>query len=440
MLKFKTDLSRPTIIVMGAVSALVIAALGFIIYSYVSPKKAPASSIVKYQGTKKSDQTTKAESEQYQKQLNKYNVKNSEYALQTDKTSYIAVPSLREETVVLDASNQQKVLAPKTKANSTVQTVQTAQQKSVEQAQKEAANIIAGLQENWDISPPSFATAVDVGDYATAFQPAATLSNATTNGVSQMAIAATVPPFQIMEPFKMCPARIIPQLNTDVNSVVTVDLLCEKLKGARAYAPGYRLVGDNIDMTFTTMAWGGAVYNITAKPMDLDTGRTMLSGEVDHRYISRIVVPALALGVAKAGKLYEDATGTDTAVSNGTVVQSTPDKVSKDRVMGSFIGGLGQQTANVMNADAARIPPIKVEKPGNSTIGVVFLSPLMNTDRTDVKVSTSAATQPSQGQTAIPGNNESSYSLPAGADQATEQRKYINDIQQNQDHVLTNQY
>lgn len=436
MLKFKTDLSRPTIIVMGTVSALVIAALGFIAYSYISPKKAPQSSIVKYQGTKKSDQTTKAESEQYQKQLNIYNTQNSEYALQTNKASYIAVPSLREETVVVEPTVQKRVQTQKT--NSSLQSAQKAVYKSQEQAQKEAANIIAGLQENWDISPPSFATTIDVGDYSMEFiKPAV---GSVGQGINAAIQTAAMSPVQIMEAFKSCPARLIPHLNTDVNSVVTVDLLCSELKGARVYAPGYRLVGDSIDMTFTTMAWAGSVYNITAKPVDLDTGRTMLSGDVDNRYIARIVVPALALGVQKAGKLYEEATGTDTAVSNGTVVQSSPDKVSRDRVLGSFIGGLGQQTANVMNADAARIPPIKVERFGNSTIGVMFLSPVMTTDMTNVKVGTSATPQQQQVPAVTNGNNESIYLLPAGEQQASQQREYINKSQQDQGHVLTNQY
>lgn len=97
-------------------------------------------------------------------------------------------------------------------------------------------------------------------------------------------------------------------------------------------------------MTFTLMSYQGRndriakTYKIQAKPLDLDTGRSVLSGDVNNRYLSRILIPALAMGVARTGQLYEKTTAQESYVSNGTVVTSSDGKVSTDQIKGTFLG------------------------------------------------------------------------------------------------------
>ncbi len=136
-------------------------------------------------------------------------------------------------------------------------------------------------------------------------------------------------------------------------------------------------------MTFTMMVYNGDTYKITAKPVDPDTGRTMLSGDVDNRYVERILIPGLAKAISNVGKQYEQNNGTTTTVSDGVVIQSNSSTVDKNQVMGSFVGGLGEQTASVLNADASRIPPRKVSREANTTITIMFLEPVLSSDRVD---------------------------------------------------------
>lgn len=131
-------------------------------------------------------------------------------------------------------------------------------------------------------------------------------------------------------------------------------------------------------------------YKIQAKPVDLDTGRSMLTGSVDNHYIRRILIPALSMGVAKVGKLYEENTKETSYVSNGTVVTNNDGKVSSEQVKGTFFGGLAQQTADVLKADNARIPPIQVTREDQPTFGVIFLMPVMSTDIVEKSLNTTA--------------------------------------------------
>jgi intracellular multiplication protein IcmE len=141
---------------------------------------------------------------------------------------------------------------------------------------------------------------------------------------------------------------------------VRATLICQELANATIFAGGYRLVGEDIDMTFSLMTYKGETYKVQAKPVDLDTGRSMLSAEINNNYIRRILVPALARRLKKSS-LYENQSNSTTYVGNGTVVTDSSGKVDADQVRGTFIGGLAEQTAP-LEADNARVPPVQATR------------------------------------------------------------------------------
>jgi len=384
---FKTDISRQQKIIMSIVVAIIIAFLGVIIYSWLAPKSSGMQS--KLSGASLTgSETVKEETAQDRTQTDNFNKNASEQAIKEGQT-FLSVPTGNPEPVNLKPANQSvpAVFAPSTVPVNQVHASYDSRPRYSEQTIKTAEALVKSLQASNVYPLANFAMIHDMAD----INITASSSSGSLTKPSSLSDAA-VKPSVIFPAFKLCPAELNTQLDTDTNSIVTVTLSCSELYHAVIQAPGYKLVGENIDMTFSAMSMNGKPYKITAKAVDLDTGRSMLSGDVDHRYVQRIVLPALALGAAKYGSLYENSTDQSTYVSDGTIVQSSSGKVSNDQVTGAFVGGLGQQTANVLNADASRIPPINVKRDDDKrTIGIMFLEPVLSTDAMDVTAPKSAA-------------------------------------------------
>lgn len=389
---FKTDISRQQKIVMIFVVLLISAFIGLIIFSWVTPKNTGLTSNLGGASLNGS-QTTKEETAEDKSQTDSFNQQASADAIKKGET-FITVPTGNPTPVNLNPTVQ---LAPPifTPASSVtpnrVKSVEPNDSRYSEQTMKAAEALVKSLQQSNSYAAPVFAVTHDLP--ASTIEPSSILAAGTNTAASDgPSRNRSKVPSVIFPAFKLCPAQLNTLLDTDTNSIVTVKLSCGELFNAVIQAPGYKLVGENIDMTFTAMTFDGKPYKITAKPIDLDTGRSMLSGDVDHRYASRILMPALALSAAKFGSLFENSTQQSTYVSDGTIVQSSSGKVSSDQMKGAFVGGLGQQTANVLNADASRNPPIKVSRDDdNRTIGIMFLEPVLSSDAMDV---TTAASSP----------------------------------------------
>ncbi|EAV7565627.1 hypothetical protein FC224_22060 [Salmonella enterica] len=374
-------------------------------------EQAPEASRINRASNK--EKVTTAQNQAYIKQLDGYNTQKGSAAYQNGN-SWISIPAYYSEEVkpktAETAQTQYRI-----KTETTEQQYRQPGMKPANIARQEAQAILDAAEATWSYATPVDSEAKEVTQYASVFMPAVT-TNPTLNAAAPAAAPAVIP-FKLYDALKLCPAKLLTQLDTDTNSFVRATLMCSELSGATVLATGYKLVGEDIDMTFTLMSYQGRndriakTYKIQAKPLDLDTGRSVLSGDVNNRYLSRILIPALAMGVARTGQLYEKTTAQESYVSNGTVVTSSDGKVSTDQIKGTFFGGLAQQTADVLKADNAQIPPKQVQRIDKPTFGVVFFAPVLSSDaieKTDDNIT-----------------QQTSYSQPAAQQQIDEQRRFI---------------
>jgi intracellular multiplication protein IcmE len=125
-----------------------------------------------------------------------------------------------------------------------------------------------------------------------------------------------------------------------------------------------------------------------------------LSGEVNNRYFSRIILPALAIGLGRVGQLFERSGSTTIISPLGGAVITAPESVSGRQVTGAVVGGAAQQAGNVLSRDAAAIAPKQVLVPPNTTIGVRFLAPVFSTD--EVRGNTTPTPAAATGNTRSP--------------------------------------
>lgn len=154
-----------------------------------------------------------------------------------------------------------------------------------------------------------------------------------------------------------------------------------KLKDAQLAAPNVQLAGDGVIVNFKTLAFNGMTCTIDAYAQDDETQRSSIASDVNHRYVTRIILPALANGIGKVGQLYEDSNTQILTTNSGTVTgrTGTPDG---NAVAGVIAGGIGQQTAQVMTQDASRLPVTQVNVDRRQVVSILFMKPVTDKDCT----------------------------------------------------------
>lgn len=352
--------------------AIAVLAICYIAYSYAMSGKEEQGSHVS--GMNNNRGTDSKESEHYSEVLNQYNNQQSAKAEQ-EKSTYLSVLSTNSS----DVQAQQPQLPPPPPPVE-VQYAQQPQQQYAQQqtVQEDDSNPnllkqVEGMVSTWSAKPHGEARVGKVEGYVS------TLENSGQYKV-QNVNSSQAPAQKIVEDFALVPAILNTDLDTDENSVVTAIVPTGKYKGAILYAMGYRRVTNTIDMTFTAMQFKGRSYKVNAKPVDQHTNRTTLSGDVNNRYFTRIVIPALATGLGKAGQLYSQAASQNIITSNGAIVQTYPDTPDGKAVGGTIAGGMAEQAGRVLASDASQMPIKRVALRKGTTIGIQFLGPVLSSD------------------------------------------------------------
>lgn len=377
MSKLQADVGRQGIVVAVA-GVLVVAALAYLGYSYwQGSNPAKPSDVAPLRADSRG--VPSKESEHYQQVLENYNKKNAGRAEQ-DGNTYLSVMSTRAVDVPSAAepaasSPPAPASAPPAAAAPSPRSDRPRQRTTANQEQdKYLTEQVQGMLASWSGQPHGLATvAKDSKAYADSLMPVAA-PQATSQAVADAGGETIVPGYELV------PAQLRTNIDTDETSVVEAFFPAGRFAGARVFAPGYKRLGDSVDMTFTGMSWNGRTYKISAKAVDEHTLRTALSGDVNNRWFSRIVLPGIAAGIGIAGQLYQQS-GTQTVIPPlGGAVITAPETPSGKVVAGTVVGGMGQQAATVLTQDAAAMPVKQVLVPADTTIGIRFLAPVVTGD------------------------------------------------------------
>ncbi|CAG9260888.1 conserved hypothetical protein [Burkholderia diffusa] len=384
----QADVGRQGKIIIGLIVALVIAG-GYIGYTWIAGASEKQSQISPLQTQGRGTPTK--ESDQYRQTLNRYNTQNAQDAQQSGQ-SYVSTLSAQESAVQPVAATQQQQAAPQGQAGGDQPQQPNPQQ--VQQQQTEFNDQTKSLLAAWTASTHSTArVANDVADYAKSIERESTTPNQQ-QALAAAAIAAGK--VKVVEDFALVAATLETDIDTDENSLVRASVPSGKYAGATMFAMGYKRLTNTVDMTFTYMLWQGHSYKITAKAMDQNTMRSALSGEVNNRYFSRIILPAVATGIGRAGSLFAQAASQNIISSQGSVIQTYPSTPNPTAVGGTIAGGIAAQAGDVLANDAANLPVKQVLVAKGTTIGVQFIGPVLESD--DVAAGATGPTQPIQQQ------------------------------------------
>lgn len=375
----QTDVGRQSRVIVVVVIITLIA-LGYVLLTYLTDTSKKQSQISAVESAGKGKETT--ESEHYSQVLDRYNRNEASSAEQTGD-SYLSVMSSRSHEV---KSQPQPQPQPQIQPQVVYYQQQVSQSPQNNQRREdEITEQTQGLIKSWAAVKHGVArVSSDAVDYAKSINQFSDIRQG-----QQTASVALMQ--KVVSDFALVPATLQTDIDTDENSMVTAYIPAGEYAGAKVFAMGYKRLTNTVDMTFTYMLWLGKSYKITAKALDQVSMRTALSGEVNNRWFSRIILPAIAMGIGRTGKLYEQASSQNIITPQGGVIQTYPPAPSASAVTGTILGGIAQQGGQVLANEAANWPTKQVLIAKGETIGIQFIGPVLASD--DVA---SVATNPAQ--------------------------------------------
>lgn len=203
----------------------------------------------------------------------------------------------------------------------------------------------------------------------------------------------TTPPVTIIPALTRVPAYIETAVDSDnTTSQVVANIPAGPWAGARLHAARITLVGDGVEINFTRMFWQGTEYKVNAWAQDQKTLQSSIASDVNHRYVSRIFLPAFLGGFGEAGSLFKSA-NTQILTNQYSTLASTA--MPSGKVLAGVIGGgMAEKGGSVLQQDAAKLPATQVTVNRNETIAIQFVDGVYSTDA--IKPGASRATQNAQ--------------------------------------------
>jgi intracellular multiplication protein IcmE len=186
----------------------------------------------------------------------------------------------------------------------------------------------------------------------------------------------------------------------DRRSHVTAHVPAGAFAGATFLSQDVQLAGDGVSIHFTEMSWHHTCYKVDVWAEQQDTLAGNVATDVNHRYFSRIILPAIAHGIGQVGELYEDANTQILSTQYGSVTANVgaPDGSA---VAGTIAGGVADKAGQIMEQDAAKLPVEQVIVARNEPVTLLFMSPMRESDNTQ-KAQTPTATATVQREAPVP--------------------------------------
>ncbi|WP_048795531.1 MULTISPECIES: conjugal transfer protein TraO [Serratia] len=192
---------------------------------------------------------------------------------------------------------------------------------------------------------------------------------------------ASVTPSVVVPPYWRGPGVIDIGVDSD-NSTTPVlgRFVSGPYAGAVLKAPaGAKLAGDGVVIHFTEMSFGGVNYQVDAYALQDESLMPSVATEVNNRYFSRIVLPALLKGIGGIGEMYAQA-NTQVVTNGFNAVTTRPETPDGKAVAGVIAGGTASQAANVLSSDAARLPSKQVLIEKQQVVAIQFMRGVYSTD------------------------------------------------------------
>ena len=393
-----------------AVAVMAACAGGYAVISYMMTPPPPVSHINLDRVTS-STGTPAPENPEYHALLDKYDDTHADEAMKNNNSFIASVHTAEvQDTSTPPASS---VPVQRTTASPVTYRRTAPVQRGLDQDRKQALDhLIKSLSDQWSPAQGGLATTLDArqqedGNSSAAGSGTGVTQNAfaewtnsvgTPGGQSTLAAAAAVQKVDrmLIPAGTRTPAVIDTAVDSDnANSKVVAHIPAGRYAGAQLIAAGAQLAGDGVSVHFTELIWNNLCYKADAWALQDDTLQSSVASDVNNRYVSRIILPAIAHGIGQVGQLYADANTQILSTDYGEVTANV-DSPDAQAVTGVIVGGMADQAGQVMASDAARLPVKQVTVDRGQTIAVLFMKPVMDSDNQTAGSPTDSTPQAAQ--------------------------------------------
>lgn len=327
--------------------------------------------------------TKSVETPAYLELLGKYNDEGVTTAKAQNK-SFIASLPMEQQAVVLPKPVETPLPTPKeptSRRSSARSQDKTSGGTSKEETSKELETLLTKIRSGGESQNTSLAVAEVLGgsggvggsgstSYASWSEslPGGAKSQATARNGSGAEPYSAV---EVVPPYYRGAGVIDIGVDSDNSGTPVLAKLSGPYNGAVLKALNSKLAGDGVVIHFTEMSYKGVNYKVDAYSLQDDTLLANVATDVNHRYMSRIVLPAVLSGIGNISDMYSQAN--TQIVSNGFNTQTATEMPDSKAVAGVVLGGTAGQAAKVLSADAARTPATQVTVKQGQVVAIQFM-------------------------------------------------------------------
>lgn len=170
--------------------------------------------------------------------------------------------------------------------------------------------------------------------------------------------------------------QLMNELNSDVPGPVLVHVLSGPLAGGRAIGK-FEMKDEYLVLEFKRIVKDGVSYKTDVVALDEKTTLTGLQSDVNHHYLSRIVLPAAAEFVTGMSEAASQ-TATATTTGSGGVTTTDSEKPSTNEQILKGVEKSASKVSEIINEKAKRPVTVKLKK--GSTMGLLFMAPVKEAD------------------------------------------------------------
>ena len=372
-----------------SLTLIVILAGGYWLLSWLHQDKSGADSAVNLNGTASSAGTLTTETPRYRELLKASNNQGAAEAARNNTTFIASMPVGLDSPV----SSQERRPSPPPKTTTVTpapppspQTSSATEKQADEKRQEKLQKLLTriSLAQGKGL-PPAQARSYGNGSGISATEAPVVPASLST-------VQPRTPQQQFIPALTRVGASMETAIDSDnLNSQVVATIPAGVLAGARLHSDSVKLAGDGLEIHFTRMSWQGMVLNVNAYAQRETDLMSSVASDVNHRWGTHIVLPAILGGMGNVGSLYKES-NTQILQTNMSTVTGRAGKPDAGTVAGVIAGGTAEKGSEVLSQEMAREPYRQVLVNQREVISVLFVDAVGTDDIASKKGTTTATT------------------------------------------------
>lgn len=172
-------------------------------------------------------------------------------------------------------------------------------------------------------------------------------------------------------------AQLLLEANSDVPGPILARIVSGPLSGSRVLGSFSVEEDKYLVLEFNQIVVDKVSYPIEAIALDPDTTLTGMATEIDHRYFSRVILPAAASFIQGVGKAIAESGSTSVTVNSGDTTTTTTDTqdYSLKEELAKGAEEASSKIAEFMESEASGIDVLVRIAPG-TPLGILFTAPI----------------------------------------------------------------